>query len=134
VESVTGNMGEAEAVTPAEEMGNVVTADNAGSVQEVNAAASTSAGEMAVAQTNGSAATTRDATPDPWHALVQVGTQFITALASANNPGAAPHPWIERDPATGVQNLKVPLPPPEIAGQLANALSALADSLRGRVA
>jgi hypothetical protein len=44
------------------------------------------------------------------------------------------HPWIERDPTTGAQHLKMPLPPPETARQLANALSALADGLRGRVA
>ena len=72
--------------------------------------------------------------PDPWQALAQVGTQFIAALAAANNPNAAAHPWIERDPATGAQNLKMPLPPPETTRQLANALSALADSLRGKIA
>ena len=49
-------------------------------------------------------------------------------------PSAAAHPWIERDPATGAQSLKMPLPPPETARQLANALSALADSLRGKIA
>jgi hypothetical protein len=65
---------------------------------------------------------------------MQVGAQFVAALASANDPNAAAHPWIERDPATGVQNLKIPLPPPETAKQLANALSALADSLRGKMA
>jgi superfamily II DNA or RNA helicase len=133
VEGVTGNMGEGEAVTPAEEVVNIVANDGDGAVQEVNAAANMGAGEAAAAPTNGSAATPRDATPDPWQALVQVGTQFIAALTSANNPGATSHPWIERDPATGAQNLKVPLPPPEVAGQLANALSALADSLRGRI-
>jgi len=52
----------------------------------------------------------------------------------AGNPGAAAHPWIESDPTTGVQSLKVPLPSPETAMQLANALSALADSLRSRIA
>jgi hypothetical protein len=69
--------------------------------------------------------------------LVQVGAQFIAALAAANDPKAdhmaAAHPWIERDPATGVQSLKMPLPPPEIARQLADALSALADGLRGKI-
>ena len=67
-------------------------------------------------------------------ALMQVGAQFISALAAANNPDAPAHPWIERDPATGAQLLKMPLPPPETARQLANALSALADSLRGKIA
>jgi hypothetical protein len=33
-----------------------------------------------------------------------------------------------------LQNLKMPLPPPETARQLANALSMLADGLRGRIA
>jgi hypothetical protein len=41
-------------------------------------------------------------------------------------------PWIERDPATGVPILRMPLPPPETAIQNANLLSALADSLRAR--
>jgi hypothetical protein len=38
----------------------------------------------------------------------------------------------ERNPATGAQHLKMPLPPPEIARRLADALSAFANSLRGR--
>jgi hypothetical protein len=63
--------------------------------------------------------------------LVQVGAQFVAALAAANDPDAPAHPWIERDPATGVQSLKMPLPPPETARQLAKVLSAFADSLRG---
>jgi superfamily II DNA or RNA helicase len=134
VESVTGNMGEGEAVTPAEEVSNIVTTDDAASAQDVSAGADIGAGEMAVARTDGSGASSRNAAADPWQALAQVGAQFIAALASANTPGAAAHPWIERDPATGAQNLKMPLPPPEIAGQLANALSALADSLRGKMA
>ena len=55
------------------------------------------------------------------------------ALAAANNPSAPAHPWIERDPATSAPNLKMPLPSPEMATQLANALSALADGLRGKI-
>ena len=134
VENVTGRMGEGEAVTPAEEVRNIVTADDTGSVEDVNADVNIGAGEMAIARTDGSGAPPRDAGPDPWQALVQVGAQFIAALAAANNPNAAAHPWIERDPATGAQNLKMPLPAPETARQLANALSALADSLRGKIA
>jgi hypothetical protein len=66
--------------------------------------------------------------------LAQVGAQFVAAVAAANDPKAPAHPWIDRDPATGVRSLKMPLPPPEIARQLADALSALADGLRGRAA
>jgi hypothetical protein len=64
---------------------------------------------------------------------MQVGAQFVAALASANNPKAAPHPWIERDPATGSQSLRMPLPPPEATRHLADALSALAEGLRARI-
>ena len=64
---------------------------------------------------------------------MQIGAQFIAALAPNGNPAAKPHPWIERDPATGGQILKMPLPPPETTKQLADALSALADSLRGKM-
>jgi hypothetical protein len=134
VENVTGRMGEGEAVTPAEEVRNIVIADDAGSAEELSADVNVGAGEMASARVDGAGASPRDSGPDPWQALVQVGTQFIAALAAANDPGAPAHPWIERDPATGAQNLKMPLPPPETARQLANALSALADSLRGKMA
>jgi superfamily II DNA or RNA helicase len=133
VENVTGRMGEGEAVTSAEEVRNIVTADDAGSGEDINANVNVGAGETAIAQADGAGASSRDAGPDPWQALVQVGAQFIGALAAANDPSAPAHPWIERDPATGAQNLKMPLPPPETARQLANALSALADTLRGKI-
>ena len=109
VENVTGNIGEGEAVTPAEEV--------------ATAAAPTLPPAAAAAPM-----------PDPWAALAQLGQQFVAALASANAPQASSHPWVERDPVTGVQNLKMPMPPPETARHIANALSALADSLRGGVA
>ena len=134
VENVTGRMGEGGAVTSAEEVRNIVTADDAGSGEDVNAEVNDGAGETVIAQADGAGASSGDAGPDPWQALVQVGAQFIAALAAANDPSAPAHPWIERDPATGTQNFKMPLPPPETAQQLANALSALADSLRGRIA
>jgi hypothetical protein len=133
VENVTGHMGEGEAVTPAEEVRTVVASDDAGSGEDINADVNGGAGETVTARTEGAGASSRDAVPDPWHALVQVGVQFIAALASVNDPDSPTHPWIERDPATGAQNLKMPLPPPETARQLANALSALADSLRGKI-
>jgi Helicase conserved C-terminal domain len=134
VENVTGSMGEGEAVTPAEEVRNIVTADDAGSVEDVNAGVDIGTGEMVIARTDGSGALPRDTGPDPWQALVQVGAQFIAALTAANDPNASAHPWIERDPVTGAQNLKMPLPAPETARQLATVFSALADNLRGKIA
>jgi len=132
VENVTGQIGEGEAVIPAEELANSATADGAGSGEDVNADMNPGAGKTAIAEAE--AASSRDADPDPWQALTRIGARFVAALASANDPGASAHPWIERDPATGAQSLKMPLPSPETARQLANALSALADGLRGRIA
>jgi superfamily II DNA or RNA helicase len=133
VENVTGQMGEGEAVAPAEEAANVATNDeDAGSIDDAQEAVADDAGEIATAPTNGKGASPRDADANPWPALVQIGSQFVAALAAASNPNAAAHPWIERDATTGSQSLKLPLPPPETARRLADMLSVLADSLRGR--
>jgi len=134
VENVTGHIGEGEAMTPAEEVRNIVTADDAGSAEDVSADEKIRAGDTATARTDGVGAPPSDIGSDPWRAFVQIGAQFIAALSAANDPDAPAHPWIERDFATGAQNLKIPLPPPETARQLANALSALADNLRGKIA
>ncbi|WP_315832258.1 DEAD/DEAH box helicase [Bradyrhizobium prioriisuperbiae] len=132
VENVTGRMGEGEAVTPSEEAGTIV-AGSAGA-EDINADVDTGMGELAAGQTDGAAPPLRDIGLDPWQALMQVGTQFVTALAAASNPNAAAHPWIERDSITGAQSLKIPLPAPETARQIADALSSLADSFRNRIA
>jgi hypothetical protein len=128
VENVTGRMGESEAVTPAEEVSNFVVADSAGPTD--NTAANQNAGSTKTAIAQPDAVASRDPDKDPWQALMRIGTQFVAALAAAHNPNASTHPWIERGGATGAQTLKIPMPPPETAKQLANALSALADSLR----
>jgi hypothetical protein len=96
------------------------------------AEANEAAAEMVAARPEATVAPPREAALDPWQALIQVGAQFAVALASANDPKTPAHPWIERDPTTGAQNLKIPLPPPETAKLLADALSAFANSLRGR--
>jgi superfamily II DNA or RNA helicase len=133
VENVAGRMGESEAVTPAEEVGNgIVAADDAGPADDAKADANVGAGDIAPSDGPGAPRSGREA--NPWVALAQVGAQFVAALAAASDPEAPAHPWIERDPATGARSLKVPLPPPETARQLADALSVLADGLRGRTA
>jgi hypothetical protein len=133
VESVTGNMGQGEAVTPAEEAGDIAAAERAGSVGEVGAHQGAGTSEPAAAPTDATGTPARDTGLDPWQALVQVGAQLIAALAPDGNTAAKPHPWIERDPATGGQILKLPLPPPETARRLADALTALAEGLRSRI-
>jgi hypothetical protein len=127
VENVTGSMGEGEAVAPGEEVTNIAAAGDAGSAEGAK-------DETEAARNEGSAVSPGDPGSDPWQALMQVGAQFIGALAAAHDPRASAHPWIERDPVTGAQSLKLPLPPPETTRHLANALSALADTLRGKIA
>jgi hypothetical protein len=128
VENVTGRMGESEAVTPAEEVTNFATADEDGATEAAHEGPNPGPAEPEAAPSAAAAAA------DPWQALAQVGAQLIAALASANDPGGSAHPWIDRDPRTGARNLKMPLPPPDTARQIADALSALAGSLRGQVA
>ncbi len=131
VENVTGSMGQGEAVTPAEEVTSIAADDAAGSADGAKAGTTADASEMADVRSSGPSAPPRDTSANPWEGLLQVGAQFIDALASASDPGAPSHPWIERDPATGTQSLKVPLPSPETARQLADMLSVLAGRLRG---
>ena len=122
VENVTGRMGEGEPMAPAEETG-AVSAGDAGPEEDVDPIP------------DGRAAASSGAVgSNPWQALAQVGAQLVAALAAAGDPGTPAHPWIERDAATGARSLKLPLPPPEAARQLADALSALAGSLRRGIA
>jgi len=125
VEKVTGQMGEAEAMTPAEEA--ATDASTAEDMPPVTmAAASVDAAKRAPEGSD--KAVPEPAVADPWAMLLQVGSQLVAAMTSAD--GGASHPWIERDLATGARNLKLPLPPPETTRRLADALSVLADLLR----
>ena len=115
----------------AEEVGNgIVAADDTGPAEDTKADADVRGSD--IARSNGPAVPRDHPGFDPWLALVQVGAP-LQALAAANNPKAPAHPWIERDPATGVRSLKMPLPPPETARQLADAFSALADGFEARL-
>jgi superfamily II DNA or RNA helicase len=131
VENVTRRIGESDAVLLAEEFGNSsVATDDTGPAEDMQPDADIGAGD--VMPSNRPTVPRSDPGSDPWLALVQVGAQFVAALAAANEPKAPAHPWIDYDPATGARSLKMPLPPPETARRLADALSALADELRGR--
>jgi superfamily II DNA or RNA helicase len=128
VESVTGRMGEGEAMAPAEEAASVAAAAVESPVEVAAADASAGAGDTASA----AEVPVTEAAADPWAVLLQVGAQLISALGAAGDTAAAPHPWIERDPTTGAGSLRLPLPPPQTARRLADALTAIADSLRGK--
>jgi hypothetical protein len=124
-------MGEAEAVAPAEEiMTPTPAADDAmEAIEEVGAGDTAAIDATDAADTVGS--TRADPVADPWAALLQVGAQFVSALAAADTESAPAHPWIERDVTTGTRSLKLPLPPPETAKKLAAALALAAEALRG---
>ena len=127
VENVTGHMGEGEVMAPAEEAASVARAPVESPVEAAGVDESGVAGEIPSAAD----ASVPEAGVDPWALLLQAGAQLVSALSAAGNAQRASHPWIERDPATGGRSLRLPLPPPQTARQLADALSAIADSLRG---
>lgn len=135
VESVTGRIGEGEAVAPAEEVASVGSASVELAVEAANVDESAVTVEMAsvgdASVLKGTAPSLQDASVDPWTVLLQAGAQLSSALSAAGSPEAQSHPWIEHDPATGARSLRLPLPPPETARRLAEALSVIADSLRG---
>ena len=72
----------------------------------------------------------QEAGVDPWGVLLQAGAQLVSALSAAGDAKATPPPWVERDPATGACSLRLPLPPPQTARRIADALSVIADLLR----
>jgi len=122
VESVTGSMGD----------GVAVSADEEQQVAERGTTAS-----MPRDAENDMAALNAPLPPPPaggamdLQPLLQMGIKLISALASASTADGE-HPWIERDPHSGGRSLKLPMPPPELAAPLADALSALAGMLRGK--
>jgi superfamily II DNA/RNA helicase len=135
VEAVTGRMGEGEAMAPAEEAASVASAAEESPVEADDADVVAAAGGLASAAESSppkaAAPALQQPVADPWGVLVQAGTQLISALRLAGDSQAPSHPWLERDAATGACSLRLPLPAPEQARQLADALSAIADSLRG---
>jgi SNF2 family DNA or RNA helicase len=127
VENVTGKMGEGEAMTPAEEApgappSEVVVTEAEAPAPDLPADAKVGAGGTAPHATTEAPA----AASDPWSALIDLGSQLVSALSSTE----ASHPWVERDPSSGARSLKVPLPPPETAARIADALTALAQAMR----
>ena len=135
VENVTARTGEGEAMSPAEEEASVACAPVESPVEAAGADESALAGGIVstagASPPEAAASAQQEAGIDPWAALLQVGAQLFSALSAAGDPEVASHSWIERDPATGARSLRLPLPPPETARRLADALSVIADSLRG---
>lgn len=137
VEAVTGAVAPGEPIAPLEEMAAVAAAtDEVEPSPKVLADVLTSAATE-IAST-GQTETPRQggnmdapAAPDPWAALLGVGTQLVDALAAASQPpgeGKA-HPWVERDEKSGQAHLRLPLPEPETVGKIADLLAGLAAAL-----
>jgi hypothetical protein len=120
VENVTGRMGNTASVTPAEEIGTA------------QPSATLETGPGLEAEAGATSSETRGPVADPWQALAEVGTQLVSAFASADDHAALTHPWIERNPATGARCLKVPLLPPDVVSRIAQAFSSLAEAMRRR--
>jgi hypothetical protein len=135
VENVTGRMGEGEAMAPAEEAASVASAAKESPVEADDADVVAATGGLGSAAESSmpraAAPALQQPVADPWGVLVQAGTQLISALRIAGDSQSPSHPWLERDAATGACSLRLPMPAPEQARQLADALSAIADSLRG---
>jgi hypothetical protein len=127
VENVTSHMGEGETMAPGEETAN------AAAPEETPPEAVSTEAQADAPRTSPPEAETAPQTTnmDPWSALLQIGAQLVSALSAPGNDTGGTHPWIEHDPNTGARNLKLPLPPPETATQLADALAAVARVLRG---
>lgn len=122
VETITGQMGSGAALSSDEEIGAAASDSMpAPLAPEPDGAAVGSIAPQASA-----------AFADPWALLAQVGMELVAALTSKANGSGSTHPWIENDPVSGSSSLKIPLPPPETVGRMANALSAFAEVLRRR--
>ena len=128
IESVTSRMGTAEAVPPAEETGAAEKSLESLSVEREMR----ESGEEGQGTASNESSGGFDADADPWQALAKVGTLLASALGAAGNPSSSGHPWIEREPSTGKQHLRVPLPSPETAARLSEALTLLASALQVR--
>lgn len=147
VENVTGRMGEGEPMAAGEEAAqgpSVVAARSSVASEEpsVQAEGSSVIAEASPLPSDDEATGRAGAAPgpgptpasvpaDPWTALLDVGSQLIAAFAGGGQAGSmSSRSWVERDSATGAYSLKLPLPPPETARRLADALSAVANALR----
>ena len=133
VENVTGRMGEAAEVAPAEEHAFESAVSNAGARSGGEGVAG-DGGAVPALPGEGrdrSAPATAHAAQDPWVTLAGLGRQLLGAFAAAHDNGAV-HPWVERDAPSGRSSLKIPLPPPEIARELAAALARFIEAFQGR--
>ena len=132
IEDVTGKIGAVEAVTPGEERPATLLPQEEEETEtggETDRQGGGAAGlETSPPQPRGE----RASAEDPWSALAGLGELLAGALAAARDPkSASGSPLIEREPGSDRLHLKIPLPAPETAVRIGEALGALAEALRG---
>ncbi len=128
VECVTGCMGDGEAMAPAEEAAQVAALELAAPVEATTADADTVTAAAAPEGVGADQESAAANVADPWSGLLCFGAELAAAMTSPDNGSGT---WVERDPATGLRSLKVPLPPPDTGKRIADALALLADALLG---
>ena len=71
---------------------------------------------------------------DGWATLLQTGPSLLEQLAATSRaPLDAQHPrlsFVQRDPETGRDYLKIPMPNPEVLGRTLQAISTLLNRFR----
>ncbi len=127
VEEVTGAMGEVEPESGTAATGGEAIGHPEGDIFDWEKGASTEA-----ASPTGAAVVSP--APDPWATLIDAGLKFVETLAAVrplgdSGPSVTP-PWIETDAQTGKSYVKLPVPEPETAQRLAEALTGLLAGLR----
>ena len=135
IEEVTGKIGSAEAVAPGEEIGAPSPPPAGEALSEEREEAPEPFEEIPPREGEGApseGAGSQGAAADPWGALAGLGSLLAGALAAVRDPeGAEAKGFVERDPRTGRAHVKIPLPPPETAVRIGEALGALAEVLKG---
>jgi len=74
-----------------------------------------------------------EAAPDGWATLVQTGLTLLDQLAAASRPSSdarAGLRFVQRDPDTGEDYLKIPLPSPEVLDRALQTIGTLLDRFR----
>jgi len=96
--------------------------------------ASKKRGGEAVRSAAGPALATAGPASDPWAALLQSGVALLGQLATAGRGKVADRPdglsFVRRDPDTGEDYVRIPLPSPDVLNQALDAIKTLLEQFR----
>jgi hypothetical protein len=80
----------------------------------------------------------RDGGGDPWASLLRTGLSLLEELSKAARSPAGPRgvagglSIVQRDPETGRDFLRIPMPPPDVLDQALGAIGTLMERFRAR--